>query len=101
MEYPFRYDKPNIGDSCWFATQDGPVEAVIVDIHDHYFNQDPQLHERGDQEDYLIDYWINCYPHHALVFGTDLFETKEECLDLDSEYYDYDKRGKNGCGACL
>lgn len=82
MKYPFRYNKPNIGDYCWFATQDGPVKSKIVDKHDHYYNMDPTTNDRGNQEDYLIDYWIEDYPHHGLVFGEDLFETKEECSEV-------------------
>lgn len=82
MEYPFRYDKPQIGDTCWFATQDGPVKAKIIDKHDHYYNLDPEIHDRGNQNDYLIDYWIDCYEYHGLVFGQDLFETEKECTEV-------------------
>jgi len=82
MEYPFRYDKPKIGDTCWFLSQEGPIKSIIVDKHDHYFNQDPKIYERGPQKDYLIDYWIDNYKPHGLIFGEDLFETEEECIEL-------------------
>lgn len=83
MEYPFRYDKPNIGDTCWFVTETGPVKTTIVDKHDNYFNKNRNIYkeECEKQEDYLIDYWIEDYPYHGLVFGTDLFETYEEAVD--------------------
>lgn len=80
MKYPFRYDKPKIGDLCWFLSQEGIVESKIVNIHDHYYNLDPAIHNRGNQENYLIDYWIDTYPYHGLIFGIDLFETEKEAL---------------------
>jgi len=84
MEYPFRYDKPNIGDTCWFVTETGPVKTTIVDKHDNYFNKNRNIYkeECEKQEDYLIDYWIEDYPYHGLVFGTDLFETYEEAINV-------------------
>jgi len=83
MEYPFRYDKPNVGDECWFLSQTGPVKSKIVGKHDNYYNRSSQP---GKQEDYLIEYWIDCYPQHGLIFGNDLFESEQECLDVMDAY---------------
>lgn len=81
MSYSFRYEKPKIGDICWFVSQEGIIKSKIVDFHDNYFNLDPSIYNRGNQKDYLIDYWIDNYPYHGLVFGIDLFETKEEAIE--------------------
>lgn len=82
MDYPFRYDKKTVGDECWWLSQEGPIKSTIVDKHDNYFNLDPKIHVRGNQSDYLIDYWIDNYDSHGLVFGSDLFETEEECFKM-------------------
>ena len=78
MDYPFRYDSGKVGDKVWFVTTQGPVEAIIIDKHDNYYNRLPNL---SNKEDYSIDYWIDIYDHHALMFGSDLFWTEEEALD--------------------
>ena len=83
--YPFRYNKPRVGDTCWFLSDKGPILSKIECKHDHYFNMDPLLCDRGNQENYLIDYWIDNYPYHGLIFGEDLFEEKEECLTVLEE----------------
>lgn len=81
MEYPFRYDDPKIGDKCWFVSQSGVHEARIMDKHDHYYNV-PNRVSTDLQKDFSIDYWIDLYEYHALIFGEDLFLTQVEAEEV-------------------
>lgn len=96
-KYPFRYDKGFVGQKVFLTLiDDDGIKSVdedtIVEIQDNsYFitvgedgewltDENGYVEERSnDWRNCSIGYWVEKYsPGHALYFGEDIFETKEE-----------------------
>ena len=81
MDYPLRPTGVAIGDVVYWTAEDDMgtpivVESKIVAIQDAYYFA-PRTPE-DNQENFAIFYDIAHYRPHSLVYGVDLFYTRDE-----------------------
>ena len=96
-EYLFRYDKGYIGQKVFLINSNDEVEEdTIIEIQDNSYriaviDGDWATDQDGDYiiercEDWpnvSIGFWVeNNNPGHALYFGDELFETREEAEEI-------------------
>ena len=108
MEYPWRFEDPNIGDKVFAVTVDGHGNRYINEVTIEHI-QDNSYHvkvvdgeytgeiERSENwEEYNIGYWVEEFSiGSAMYFGLSLFLTLEEAMDelgkLDEEGEDHEQ----------
>lgn len=120
--YPFRYEKPKVGDKVWVIVGNEEDLAIdtdtISEISDFYINavntfnyrksilEDPTYKgdkanidpgkEPTDSSNYLIDFWLTKYHNgHANCFGETIYSSFEEARSVLVQFFKEDHTAYN------